>query len=129
MAAHAVSSHPAARTLLLGIATSPEQAAQALAEGADLVDASAASPASLAAIRASQPGGVLWAGSPAGPLDIDLLVADATQAKVAALAAISTWLGAPVIRTRHTRAARRAIDMAASIAGTRPPALTVRGLA
>ena len=72
---------------------------------------------------------MLWAGSPAGPLDIDLQVADATQAKVAALAAISTWLGAPVIRTRHTRVARRAIDMAASIAGTRPPALTVRGLA
>ena len=38
MAAHAESSHPAARTLLLGIATSPEQAAQALAEGPRLVE-------------------------------------------------------------------------------------------
>jgi dihydropteroate synthase len=52
-----------------------------------------------------------------------------TQATAVAVAAISTWLGAPVIRTRHTRAVRRAIDMTASIAGTRVPARTIRGLA
>jgi hypothetical protein len=35
----------------------------------------------------------------------------------------------PVIRSRHTRAVRRAIDMTLVIAGTRPPARTIRGLA
>jgi dihydropteroate synthase len=48
---------------------------------------------------------------------------------VVAAAAIGTWLGMPVIRSRHTRAARRAIDMTLVIAGTRPPARTLRGLA
>jgi hypothetical protein len=50
-------------------------------------------------------------------------------AAVIATAAVCTWLGAPVIRSRHTRAVRRAIDMTASIAGRRPPSHTVRGLA
>ncbi|HEY6275787.1 MAG TPA: hypothetical protein VIX86_05605 [Streptosporangiaceae bacterium] len=50
-------------------------------------------------------------------------------ASVITAAAIGTWLGRPVIRSRHTRAARRAIDMTMAIAGTRPPARTIRGLA
>jgi hypothetical protein len=50
-------------------------------------------------------------------------------ASVAAAAAIGTWLGVPVIRSRHTRAARRAIDMTLVIAGTQRPARTLRGLA
>jgi dihydropteroate synthase len=55
--------------------------------------------------------------------------ADTPVAAVIAVAAISTWLGAAAVRTRHVREVRRAIDMTASIAGTRPPALTTRGLA
>jgi hypothetical protein len=115
------------RTLLLGIAADPEQATQAIADGADLIDASAATYQAHAAIRASAAGRALWTGTPADPVDADRL-AD-TQATAVAVAAISTWLGAPVIRTRHTRAVRRAIDMTASIAGTRVPARTIRGLA
>jgi dihydropteroate synthase len=77
---------------------------------------------------------VLWAGSPGDPLDADLMAAAADRggqavAAVIATAAICTWLGAPVVRSRHTRAVRRAIDMTASIAGSRPPSRTVRGLA
>jgi hypothetical protein len=116
-----------AGTLLLGIAADLEQATQALADGADLVDASAATHQAHAAIRASAAGRALWAGTPADPVDADRL--EGSQATAIAVAAISTWLGAPVIRTRHTLAVRRAIDMTASIAGRRPPALTIRGLA
>jgi hypothetical protein len=50
-------------------------------------------------------------------------------AAVIAVAAVSTWLGASAVRTRHVHEVRRAIDMTSSIAGTRPPALTTRGLA
>jgi hypothetical protein len=38
----------------------------------------------------------------------------------AATAAIACWLGAAAVRTEHVTAARRAIDMTASIRGTRP---------
>jgi hypothetical protein len=121
--------HPGspAPTLLLGIAADTGQATQALADGADLVDASAATQQAHAAIRASAAGRALWTGTPADPVDADRL--EGSQASAVAVAAISTWLGAPIIRTRHTRAVRRAIDMTASIAGRRPPALTIRGLA
>jgi len=125
-------------TLLLGIGTDPQQAAQARAEGADLIDVRAATPEARAAIRASLPGSVLWAGSPGDPVDADRLAAragtagaasEARPAAVIATAAVCTWLGVPLIRSRHTRAVRRAIDMTASIAGHRPPSRTVRGLA
>jgi hypothetical protein len=46
-----------------------------------------------------------------------------------AAAALSCWLGAAMVRTRHTRRVRRALDMTASIQGLRPPSRTVRGLA
>jgi dihydropteroate synthase len=46
-----------------------------------------------------------------------------------AIAAICAWLGAAVVRTSHPLQVRRALDMAESIRGTRPPARTVRGLA
>ena len=125
-------------TLLLGAGADPRQAARARADGADLIDVRAATPGALAAIRASLPGGVLWAGSPGDPVDVDRLAAgagmadpvgQARPAAVIATAAVCTWLGIPLIRSRHTRAVRRAIDMTASIAGTRPPSRTVRGLA
>jgi hypothetical protein len=127
--------------LLLGVGADPQQAARARAEGADLIDVRGATPGALAAIRASLPAGALWTGAGADPLDADRLAAGAgpgragdpagrvTPAAVIATAAVCTWLGAPVIRSRHTRAVRRAIDMTASIAGRRPPSRTVRGLA
>jgi dihydropteroate synthase len=142
---------PWPRTLLLAVAADQQQAARAQAEGADLIDVHAATPGALAAIRASLPAAMLWTGSAADPVDADRLAAEAAgrsvpagrtdpageadpaapdpPAAVIAAAAICTWLGVPVIRSRHTRAVRRAIDMTASIAGQRPPSHTVRGLA
>jgi hypothetical protein len=121
------------QTLLLGVGTDPQQAARARAEGADLIDVRDAIPGALAAIRASLPAGVLWTDTGAAALDADRLAGNlagrATPAAVIATAAVCTWLGAPVVRSRHTRPARRAIDMTASIAGRRPPSRTVRGLA
>jgi hypothetical protein len=122
----------ASKTLLLGVGADPQQAALARAEGADLIDARGATREALAAIRASLPADVLWTGPQTDPLDSGPLDADqlaVTPAAVIATAAVCTWLGAPVIRSRHTRAVRRAIDMTASIAGHRPPSRTVRGLA
>lgn len=46
-----------------------------------------------------------------------------------AVAAVCTWLGARVIRTRHVTEIRRCIDMTESILGRRPPAWAIRGLA
>jgi len=131
-------------TRLLAVADGPEQAARAWADGADLIDARAATPGELASIRASLPSAVLWPGqADAGstrpePFDADRLAgppaispppAGPPPASVIAAAAIGTWLGVPVIRSRHTRAARRAIDMTLVIAGTQRPAGTLRGLA
>ena len=50
-------------------------------------------------------------------------------ASVVAVAAVSSWLGAAIVATRQVRAVRRALDMTASIQGTRPPARALRGLA
>jgi dihydropteroate synthase len=147
----------AAPTVLLAPADGVEQAGRVLAEGADVLDVSGCAAADVAAIEARYPDVPLWAGragrslgtpGPPGPgalVDADLVAAgeaagageagDATDAgkppvaAVVAVAAISTWLGAAAVRTTHVRAVRRAIDMAATIAGTRPPALTTRGLA
>jgi dihydropteroate synthase len=121
-------------TRLLAVADGPEQAARAWADGADLIDVRAATPGALASIRASLPSAVLWPGQAGAgstgpePFDADQL-AGPRPASVVAAAAIGTWLGAPVIRSRHTRATRRAIDMTLVIAGTRRPAVTLRGLA
>jgi len=131
-------------TLLLGAGGDPQQAAQARAEGADLIDIRAATPGALAAIRASLPACMLWTGPPGDPVDADRLAAtagtadpartvdpagQASPAAVIATAAVCTWLGVPLVRSRHTRAVRRAIDMTASIAGRRPPSRAIRGLA
>jgi len=119
-------------TLLLGVGADPQRAAKARAEGADLVDVRGATREALAAIRASLPAGVLWTDQRTDPLDADELAAEAGaagRAAVIATAAVCTWLGAPVVRSRHTRAVRRSIDMTASIAGHRPPSHAVRGLA
>ena len=102
---------------------------RALAEGADLIDVTGLSEPAVAAIRARHPGAPLWTGSPVA-VDADGIAAGAADslAGVVAAAAISTWLGAPAIRTRHIGPVRRAIDMTLSIAGGRLPAITTRGL-
>jgi dihydropteroate synthase len=46
-----------------------------------------------------------------------------------AATAVSAWLGARVFRAHDVAATRQALDMVASIAGTRPPAVARRGLA
>ncbi|HEX5496520.1 MAG TPA: dihydropteroate synthase [Mycobacteriales bacterium] len=46
-----------------------------------------------------------------------------------AAVAVCGWLGARVFRVHNVRAVRRAVDMVASIRGTRPPAVARRGLA
>ena len=53
----------------------------------------------------------------------------ASVAGIVALAAVSSWLGARVVRTGYPAEVRHALDMVASVRGTRPPARTVRGLA
>jgi hypothetical protein len=102
-----------------------------IAAGADLIDASGLTGQDIAALRARHPGLRLWHGSPPA-VDADQS-ADAGQAAapaaVVATAAVLAWLGTPAIRTRHVLPVRRAIDMTSVIAGTRPPALTTRGLA
>ena len=50
-------------------------------------------------------------------------------AGIEAAAAVCVWLGASVLRTRHVAEVRRCADMTESIAGRRPPAWAVRGLA
>lgn len=46
-----------------------------------------------------------------------------------AAAAVYYWSGARVFVTEHTDPVQQALDMTASLAGDRPPALTRRGLA
>jgi hypothetical protein len=81
------------------------------------------------------PGGVAAAASAGW---IPLVDADAAAARVdpgapvaaiVAIAALGCWTGAAVVATRHVHAVRRALDMTASIAGARPPASALRGLA
>ena len=116
---------PALVTPVSGVA----EADHAIAEGADLVDVTGLTGQTAAAIRTRHPDARLWTGSPAA-VDADRIAAAGrgSPAAIAAAAALSTWLGAPAIRTRHIVPARRAIDMTLSIAGDRLPALTTRGL-
>lgn len=58
---------------------------------------------------------------------LDLPVDQRLEGSLAATA-IAVWLGAAVVRAHHVRATRRVVDMAASVAGTRPPAAPRRGL-
>ncbi|HUK71852.1 MAG TPA: hypothetical protein VLW50_24315 [Streptosporangiaceae bacterium] len=46
-----------------------------------------------------------------------------------AVAAVCTWLGARIVRTKHIAAVRQAVEMVESIRGTRAPSWTRRGLA
>jgi dihydropteroate synthase len=46
-----------------------------------------------------------------------------------AATAVAAWTGARVFRAHEVRQTRQVVDMVAAIAGTRPPARAVRGLA
>ena len=113
-------------TAVIAVVSTAAQADRAVAAGADMIDAAGLSDQAVAAIRARHPGVRLWEGSP-GAVDVDSLRAMPVAA-VVARAAVLTWLGTPAIRTRHVLPVRRAIDMTSSIAGTRLPSLTTRGL-
>ena len=58
---------------------------------------------------------------------LDLPVDQRLEGTLAATA-IAAWLGAAVVRAHHVRATRRVIEMAAAVAGTRPPTAPRRGL-
>ena len=117
--------HRPGPAVLVAAAGSLTEADRAIAAGADMIDGGGLSKQDLVALRASHPGLQLWHGSPAAT---DADHAGATAA-VVATAAVLAWLGTPAIRTRNVLPVRRAIDMTCSIAGTRLPALTTRGLA
>lgn len=118
-----MTAHRAAPTVLVAVVGSSMEAEHAIAAGADMIDGSALPGQAVAAIRARHPGARLWAGSPAAA-DVE----GESPATLVATAAVLTWLGTPAIRTRHVQPVRRAIDMTRTIAGTRLPALTTRGL-
>jgi dihydropteroate synthase len=59
---------------------------------------------------------------------LDLPIADRLVGTLAATA-VSAWQGARVFRAHHVRETRQVLDMVASIAGHRPPAVARRGLA
>jgi dihydropteroate synthase len=109
----AVAAGLAADRVLLDAAL--DQLAEAVAGGyrvlADLTRCSAGEPA---------PAGPGDTGEPEGTGEAD--------AGELAVAAICGWLGVTVVRTRHPRPVRRALDLAESVRGTRPPARAVRGL-
>ena len=64
-------------------------------------------------------------------VDVDSVdTVDTTElAGTLAVAAVCTWLGARILRTRHVAAVCQAVEMVESIGGTRAPAWTRRGLA
>lgn len=77
----------------------------------------------------SAPGGILATVEAGWAVLADVDQKAATAAEAEAVAAVGTWLGASMIRTRHVTGVRRSIDMTESILGRRPPARTLRGLA
>jgi dihydropteroate synthase len=58
---------------------------------------------------------------------LDLPVEERLSGTLAAIA-ISAWHGARVFRVHHVRQTRQVIDMVASIKGTRPPSVALRGV-
>ena len=124
-------SPPPGPAVLIAAVSTAAQAGRAITAGADMIDAAVLSDQAVAAIRARHPRVRLWAGSPAAVGADGATTADGRATPVAAVvarAAVLTWLGTPAIRTRHVLPVRRAIDMTSSIAGTRLPSLTTRGL-
>ena len=115
----------AARTGAALICPGPDAAAAAVRRGiaAGRILVQATTPARIeAAVRAG------WAVLS----DLDGLAdrdGRAGLARTEAVAAVCTWLGASVLRTRHVAEVRRCADMTESILGRRLPAWAVRGLA
>jgi hypothetical protein len=62
-------------------------------------------------------------------VDVDTAADVASVAGAEAVASVCAWLGAAMVRTRYPLEVRRCLDMTESIAGRRPPAWAVRGLA
>ena len=126
-------------TAVIAIVTDPQQAAQALAAGADALEPDG--PGVREAVAASHPAATLSPPGSPGAVDCDaaarvLPAGPGRQdgpgpglAAIVATAAIATWQGAAAVRTREVTAVRRAVDMTAAIRGDRPPALTLRALA
>jgi len=101
--------------------------------------------AAAAAVRRGIPAGRIWVQTtPAGvgpavragwtvladlEEQADLEDQPDSLARTEAIAALCAWLGASVLRTRHVAQVRRCADMTESIAGRRPPAWALRGLA
>ena len=117
---------------LLVPVSSVADAERAAADGASIVDTG--EDEALAAAIAAAGLDVLICGPGAdadriraAAVDVDDPAGD--PARSVALAAVHAWQGARVVRTRHVVAVRRGLDMTASIAGLRPPAFAVRGLA
>ena len=120
---------PRQPTVLIAVADTTALAGLAIAAGADLIDTTGLGDQAVAAVRARHPDARLWAGSPAAAgADVGAGGRTLPVAAVVARAAVLTWLGTPAIRTRHVLPVRRAIDMTSSIAGTRLPSFTTRGL-
>ena len=122
---------PPGPAVLIAAVSTAAQADRAIAAGADMIDAAGLSDQAVAAIRARHPRARLWAGSPAAVGTDGATAAGGPAMPIAAVvarAAVLTWLGTPAIRTTHVLPVRRAIDMTSSIAGTRLPSLTTRGL-
>ncbi|MGO9294813.1 MAG: hypothetical protein ACLP52_13225, partial [Streptosporangiaceae bacterium] len=157
--AAAASGLPAGQIVVTALPGSPAARAAVLAGWATLVDADQAAAAAQAAaavipagpalagpalagtalagtalagtaLAGTAPDGTALAGTALAGTAPDGADADpAAVAAVAAIAAISSWLEVTFVATRDVRAVRRALDMTASVRGTRPPARTVRGLA
>ncbi|MBB2913504.1 hypothetical protein FHS43_004808 [Streptosporangium becharense] len=79
-----------------------------------------------AGARKTDPAGAGGAGS-AGAGEIDPAGVD--EAAELTAASVCAWAGARVFRTARPDQVRLAVEMADSLAGRRPPALTRRGLA
>lgn len=121
---------------------SPDQAAECVRAGADLIvgdafaDVAAATGAALACSSPDRAAGVrpdgllvtasgLAEGERLAQAGLAVLVDEPVQAVMAVYA----WLGARVFRTNDVRGTRQVLDMVASIRGARAPAVARRGLA
>jgi hypothetical protein len=112
------------------ICATPDEATRSGLPAGQVLVATAA-PDLLAALAAGYPVLADLPDQPAGPAPpADVPPADKPPGAAAlAVAALSAWLGAAVVRTRYPLPVRRALDLTDSVRGVRPPARTVRGLA
>lgn len=138
-----------ARHPKLALAATPGDPAGLCAAGADLLDVTGADPATAAAaarhgaalIAAGlAPGGTGLLDCPAGgdllqrlaePVPWPRLVTlpdNGSGDAALAVAALAAWHGVQVVRTREVPRVRQALEMAASINGSRPPAAVLRAL-